>query len=324
MNFGQNLARIRYKLNLPLLILGSLIILYSIYFLLYQNLAGKQPEKSCDANYLNMELLRQSEKEATRPPNFQKLLSNLQEELKPVYKELNTRAKQVNWPIDDHNLGRWLDVASFNLVYLGKPLVEHIKETVTWREKIGACCIQNEEIYEHLFSPTIYLHGYDRLNRPIMIFQLKNVVASIDLNGIEKLLVYSVERAVTILKKGEQQRFTAIVDCEGLSFIPPVSHVRHILKLLKTHYPARLGRILVINYGIAVNTVWKVASLVLPERTIKKISFVDTVNQKEKLLHYIPEEELEKRYGGSSTFVYDRRIYVSKYNTKKKAAFSAQ
>jgi len=249
------------------------------------------------------------------PTNIDELIERLQQDINDSGLNLHKRAKAVHWPLDRANLERWLRVAHYNLFYHGKPLLKHIESSLSWRESFGACCISHADIYDELSDPL--MNGYDRFGRPLLIFKL-GAREKLDFFATQKLLVYTVERAISMMKPNSQQRFMVIVDCEGMKLLPPLSHVIKIFKLLKAHYPSRLGKILVVNAGVAVSGIWNVARGVLPERTTRKITFLSPEEVSSTVLKYVTPENLEKKYGGTGTFVFNRDKYVAQYKPKKR------
>lgn len=80
----------------------------------------------------------------------------------------------------------------------------------------------------------------------------------IALQGLN-LLFYTLERAKTMLPKGQTQ-FAVLADCSGFgpSKTPPLPMLKTAFITMQRHYPMRLGYVMIANAGGPIAFVWKV------------------------------------------------------------------
>jgi len=94
------------------------------------------------------------------------------------------------------------------------------------------------------------------------------------------------------------ENYIAITDLAGYGLRNnDWSLMREQSDYLQNYYPERLGVNFVVNAPWYVNSVWKIISRWIDERTRKKIHFLGK-NYKEALLELIEEEDLPEAYGG--------------------------
>eukprot|EP00639_Heterosigma_akashiwo_P028366 CAMPEP_0194663210 /NCGR_PEP_ID=MMETSP0295-20121207/677_1 /TAXON_ID=39354 /ORGANISM="Heterosigma akashiwo, Strain CCMP2393" /LENGTH=199 /DNA_ID=CAMNT_0039544611 /DNA_START=74 /DNA_END=670 /DNA_ORIENTATION=- len=194
--------------------------------------------------------------EFNAPENITSLIKSLREDIETIGgRSVYKKASAVNWEVNDDMLMRYLHVADFQLHYKGKSLAEHFHETLEWRRSFRACCLSTPDVQQYLEKPVVYVNGYDRLDRPILYFQL-GISEKLEVHSMETLTVYTIERARKMMKNASQQRVMVVIDCAGINFFPPVSHIIQIFQTLSRNYPWRLGRIVVFNANYPVRALW--------------------------------------------------------------------
>mmetsp|Transcript_29592 Transcript_29592/g.69555 ORF Transcript_29592/g.69555 Transcript_29592/m.69555 type:complete len:276 (+) Transcript_29592:718-1545(+) len=96
------------------------------------------------------------------------------------------------------------------------------------------------------------------------------------LDDVERAVVFLVEQTLATLPH-PAHRFTAIVDCSGVSLSQLDSHlVRRVADLLQSYYPERLGQVLVINEPWYIRGVWNLLRHILDDATTRRFRFLGT------------------------------------------------
>eukprot|EP00461_Guttulinopsis_vulgaris_P000186 UN00186 len=217
--------------------------------------------------------------------------------------------KSIQWE-DDYELLRFLRARKFVLA-----------DAVTMFEKFKQWYAENH-IYKYPdefpakaaalgdLVPSAYI-GFDKEGHPIQIEKTGSVDVPTLLSAASDqtiLLGWIWGQQLQIkrcaegaekrgLPKGAVERFTQIMDLEGLS----MSHgqmskfLSSITKCGEANYPERLARTLVVNYGLVFTIIWNMVKFTLDPVTREKIIPCST---KEELLKYIDKSELPQCYGG--------------------------
>ena len=76
-------------------------------------------------------------------------------------------------------------------------------------------------------------------------------------------------------------------------------NIQQVVKCMQKNYPGRLYKFYGIEVGILFRAVWAFAHRFVDDFTKKKMSVYGNNYQKD-MLELIPEENLEKKYGGKS------------------------
>ncbi|CAM9456580.1 unnamed protein product [Hapterophycus canaliculatus] len=158
----------------------------------------------------------------------------------------------------------------------------------------------------------MYVRGHDREGRPIIHYR-PGLEKSFDTEKGLNLLFYTLERAKTMLPKGQTQ-FAVLADCSGFgpSKTPPLPMLKTAFITMQRHYPMRLGYVMIANAGGPIVFVWKLISAVLDERTKDKIFFVSKREAEAKLTGLISPSDLPASLpGGLDKFSYSNEEYLS-------------
>jgi len=217
-----------------------------------------------------------------------KFMHKLDAEIERVPK-LKQRAEKVKWPIDDSNLRRWIDAFGMK-----ETLIDQIQNTVQWREQFGTCCMRSKDFSDFAHS-NVHLDGTDRFGRPILLLAPSGE-GVFDAKEHLRVLIYNVEQAIQNMGKGVE-RFAVVVDFGRFDSgsLPPASFFTEMFSILGSHYPGRLGVVLVANASGSVQFLWKMVSAVLSERTRKKIFFLGDNETPRSLLDKISSAMVEPK-----------------------------
>ncbi|KAL4470950.1 hypothetical protein ABPG72_013537 [Tetrahymena utriculariae] len=216
--------------------------------------------------------------------------------------------------ISDHYLLRFLKAKKFDLNISKKFLGTHLN----WRQLEQIDLIFNDfKLEECLQIKKYYPHGLhftDKLGRPVYIERLGklNINKLFEAITQDRLVKYYIQFYEKIIKyvfqqctsaKGQQvDKMVVILDCKdiGLRVDQITSFLKTAVSITKENYPEILHKMYIINTGVMVNLAWKGVSLLLGEKTKKKIVMFGS-----KYIHEleedIPRENIPRYLGGKCT-----------------------
>ncbi|GBG24583.1 Phosphatidylinositol/phosphatidylcholine transfer protein SFH4 [Hondaea fermentalgiana] len=145
-----------------------------------------------------------------------------------------------------------------------------------------------------------YWHGKDNFGRPILI--IRGIRHDPTLFSTETTVRYLIWKLETKLTEPDVDDVVVIFD-----FINMGRHnldmrlVRIMIPLLLNFYPERLGVCLVYPTLQIMWILWKMVSKAFDEKTEKKFVFVREQKRDNKFLRLIPADQLQTRFGGTST-----------------------
>lgn len=145
-----------------------------------------------------------------------------------------------------------------------------------------------------------YWHGQDKFGRPILV--IRGIRHDPTLFSTETTVRYLIWKLETKLMEAEVDDVVVIFD-----FINMGRHnldmklVRIMIPLLLNFYPERLGVCLVYPTLQIMWILWKMISKAFDEKTEKKFIFVREQKRDNKFLRLIPADQLQTRFGGTST-----------------------
>jgi len=144
-----------------------------------------------------------------------------------------------------------------------------------------------------------YWHGKDRFGRPILI--IRGVRHDPKIFSTVSTVRYLIWKLESKLMEPKVDDVVVILDCINMTRNNlDMKLVRIIIPLLLNFYPERLGVCIVYPTSKIMWVLWKMISKTLAERTEKKFIFVRE-SKREKFLRLIAPEELQERFGGTST-----------------------
>ncbi|CAM9343866.1 unnamed protein product [Chrysoparadoxa australica] len=254
-------------------------------------------------------LLRKKEKQAKGypgplTPHEQALYDEMTRQIEGR-PSMRRQAEDVGLALDRAGVLRFLELVYWKIEGKHGHLLDRIQDTIDWRRSYGTDDITLDDIPFEAASGMTYVNGFDRQQRPLIVFRPADQPDPFDVENVTRLLVYTLESAVDQLPKG-QDKVGVIVDCAHfkLSMIPPFEFIRKAVDMIQTHFPMRLGWVRLVNAGVAMTLSWKLISPLLQERTRAKIDFIGKGEQANHLRKLVHPDTLEVKLGGTNTKVF--------------------
>ncbi|CAM9199863.1 unnamed protein product [Choristocarpus tenellus] len=233
-------------------------------------------------------------------------------------------------PLDDSCLMRYLRARNWNVSKAGKML----SATLDWRRNFGVEKVLNEEgdvIARENSTGKIYLRGYDKAGRPIMIMRPRCENTK-NHDGNIKHLVYQMERARTILQDegGGKGKMCLAIDFGGYSMFnaTPMKTSKETLNILQNHYPETLGVAYMLSPPLLFKGFWNVIYPFIDPTTKEKFMFVSgsltTPTAQEALAKNFILDSMEESLGGKNKVPFDSATYLkSQMNEEYEAALAS-
>ncbi|CAG8434799.1 11757_t:CDS:2 [Ambispora gerdemannii] len=262
----------------------------------------------------------------TPPENYTPILpAPLNDKQKAILTELETYVESILLPEDDayysHErawvteacLKRYLRASKWHI----NDAKQRIKYTLEWRRDYKPDQIDMEEMIEENLTGKMYLHGFDKYGRPILVLRpgYENTKAG---PSQVRNVVFWFEKAITLMPENVET-ITILVDFNKTSArtSPGLGIAKEFMHVLGSHYPERLGLACVINGPWYFWTFFKLIGNFIDPVTKEKIQFVNLLepekvaNKKQwvNLDTFIDVPQLEIDYGGKSHFVYEHKVY---------------
>ncbi|KAI0480217.1 CRAL-TRIO domain-containing protein [Xylariaceae sp. FL0804] len=151
----------------------------------------------------------------------------------------------------------------------------------------------------------VYIHGADRLGRPIgYIHVALHRPSAQSARVMEKLVVQTIETARCMFAPGRESA-CVVFDLTGFSLANMEWHiVKFIIRCFEANYPECLGVLLIHNAPWIFSGIWKVIRGLLDPVVKAKVNFTKNV---EELERWIPRENIIKALGGREDWTYHYR-----------------
>ncbi|KAG0053566.1 hypothetical protein BGZ83_000850 [Gryganskiella cystojenkinii] len=260
-----------------------------------------------------------------------------------IHDSVAKTTSQKNWA-DDPCLIRYLRGRKWNL----QEAKLAVQDTIVWRESFCPNAPEKNDIWVETAPGKLYVSGFDSESRPLLYMKprLENTAASA---AQIRHVVFHLETAIALMPKGVENLCIIIDFAgSSMTKNPGVAIAREIINVLGSHYPERLGKGYIIHAPWFFFPFYKLISPFIDPVTKAKINFVDMKKQKPRsivstpssattseidlsntsdskksaastaaqqssdnvnLLDLIPEDMLEREFGGSSDYVYDQEAY---------------
>ncbi|EGC28251.1 hypothetical protein DICPUDRAFT_44467 [Dictyostelium purpureum] len=227
---------------------------------------------------------------------------------------INNKVKELKDPVlqneinnlDDSMVLRFLRARKWNEKDSFEMLHEALKFRATF-QNIGVNGIKPDMVENELKSGKSYFHGIDKGGRPVCVVKTsKHDSYNRDLDESMRYCVFVMENGKQMLKPGIET-CTLIFDMSDFSsknMDYPL--VKFMVELFQKFYPESLQKCLILNAPWIFMGIWHIIKHWLDPNTASKVSFVKT----KQLADYIPKDQLEKNYGGTSDFVYTYKTPV--------------
>ncbi|KAK5577630.1 hypothetical protein RB653_002573 [Dictyostelium firmibasis] len=202
--------------------------------------------------------------------------------------------------LDDSMTLRFLRARKWNQKDSFEMLYEALKFRATFQD-VGVEGITESMVVNELKSGKSYFHGTDKGGRPVCIVKTsRHDSYNRDLNESMRYCVYVMENGKSMLKDGIET-CTLIFDMSDFSsknMDYPL--VKFMVELFQKFYPESLQKCLILNAPWIFMGIWHIIKHWLDPNTASKVTFVKS----KQLVDYIPKDQLETSYGGTSTYKY--------------------
>lgn len=196
--------------------------------------------------------------------------------------------------IDDLMLRRFLRARDLDVEKATAMFIKYLK----WKKDfVPNGCISPSEIAENLDHNKLFMQGYDKTGRPIVVvFAARHKPTSVD--EFKCFVTYTLDKICARMPSGHE-KFTAIADLEGWGYVnSDIRGYLAALTILQDCYPERLGKLFIVHVPYIFMTAWKMVYPFIDKNTKKKITFVEDKNLQSTLLQDIEEAQLPDVFGG--------------------------
>lgn len=182
----------------------------------------------------------------------------------------STLTPQQSGSVDDATVARFLRAESGNAHHASRRL----QDTIAWREAEQPdklCC---EACRKDPTSHYMYLFGRDVNSYPA-IYSCLDLVTNRNVDDNAKHMLMQFESCVKMMKDPGNDKWLWLMDFHGFGIrdcSPKLARI--FLSVSATHYPERLGTIIVIDAPTIFSTLWKAVQPFIDPVTKKKIKFV--------------------------------------------------
>jgi len=219
----------------------------------------------------------------------------------------------------------------FKLCHAGCDSDFAIAHTIEWREKYKpwlmtpSALIENDKgwIYHRGYSKNPFVND-NRKGGYSMIWYRPGLKKIDDGEAYIRTLLNAFDLAIADAFMRSNQKIgkvNVVLDCTGFrfSYIPTISQVIKLLKMLQDHYPDKLGMLIITNLQGAAGIVLKMVMPLLPPVVQDKIKVLP--NDEEECL-YILRNMVDENYlpdwlGGSDSFQFEKESYYNKDGLKR-------
>ncbi|SCV00033.1 LAME_0G07096g1_1 [Lachancea meyersii CBS 8951] len=257
-----------------------------------------------------LEVLKHFQDPELKVPTAEKAGSGSEASLEPL------KLQEKAWLTRDCFL-RYLRATKWNV----SDCVSRITLSLAWRRQFGIDCF-GEENGDALTAATVEVEeetgkqvvlGFENDARPILYLKPGRQNTKTSHRQVQHL-VFMLERVIDFMPTG-QDSLALLIDFKehadvpkvsGGSKIPPIGVGKEVLHILQTHYPERLGKALLTNIPWLAWTFLKMIHPFIDPLTREKLVF------DEPFPKYVPEDQLDKLYGGVLDFNYKHDVYWPK------------
>lgn len=175
--------------------------------------------------------------------------------------------------------------------------IQMAKSELKWRKTNAVKEIKREELPSEFFDRQVIVpYNRDKNQCCTVILRAKKVrrTSSEEKKDLERFVTYWIE-SVESINPGEM--FTIIIDCTGAGLSNAnMDLLTLLINMVKEHYLAIVGHIIVANLPTILVATWKVVKYLLPAAAVEKVKFVDN----NTIGEYIEAERLPPHLGGTN------------------------
>lgn len=203
--------------------------------------------------------------------------------------------------VDDLMIRRFLRARELDIEKASTLFLKYL----SWRRSIiPNGFISSSEIPNELAQNKLFMQGFDKQNRPIVVvFGARHKPYKGSLEEFKRFVAYTLDRICARMPAG-QEKFVSIADLEGWGYTnSDIRGYLAALSILQDCFPERLGKLFIVHVPYIFMTAWKVVYPFIDSKTKKKIIFVENKKLRSTLLGDIDESQLPDVYGGKLSLV---------------------
>ncbi|KAJ4746046.1 Sec14p-like phosphatidylinositol transfer family protein [Rhynchospora pubera] len=198
---------------------------------------------------------------------------------------------------DNFTLRRFLRARDLDIEKGSSLFLKYLK----WRRQtVPNGFISESEIQNDLSQRKVFMQGFDKARRPILVcFLAKHDYSKRNMEEFKRFVTYALDKACARMPSG-QEKFICIADLKGWTYGHcDIRAYIASLETMQSYYPERLGKALLINVPGIFMKAWKIIYPFIDKNTKEKFIFVDNKKLQEALLEDIHESQLPEIYGGN-------------------------
>ncbi|KAL4479583.1 hypothetical protein ABPG72_004179 [Tetrahymena utriculariae] len=180
---------------------------------------------------------------------------------------------------------------------------------ITWRLKINADDIKEEDIACEYQSGKAFWHGKDKLNNPCIVVKVKNHIPGASSDTMVKYVLFLIEQGIQKSEEAGTGMISIIWDREGFN-IKNVDYklfetFKQLNQVIQDNYAERIQKVYILYPNWFFKTIYALVKPFLTERTKKKVIFVDQI---EDMTTYFEPSELLIEHGGTSAYKFSYKL----------------
>ncbi|EAR84495.1 divergent CRAL/TRIO domain protein (macronuclear) [Tetrahymena thermophila SB210] len=177
---------------------------------------------------------------------------------------------------------------------------------ISWRLKIGADDIKEEDIAQEYQRGRAFWHGKDKQNNPCLVVKVKNHIPGVSSDIMVKYVLFLIEEAIQKSEEAGTGMISIIWDREGFS-IKNVDYklfetFKSLNQIIQDNYAERIQKVYILYPNWFFKTIYALVKPFLTERTKQKVLFVDQI---EDMTTYFEPSELLIEHGGTSPYKFN-------------------
>ncbi|XP_078170048.1 uncharacterized protein LOC144564321 [Carex rostrata] len=202
---------------------------------------------------------------------------------------------------DDKAVRRFLRARDHDIGKASAMFLKYLK----WRKSaIPNGFISDEEVKNELEQDKVYMQGFDKIGRPVVVvYGGRHYYSKREMNEFKCYVIYCLEKICARMPEGHE-KFMGICDLKGWGYSNcDIRAFLAALDILQNYYPERLGKVFLVHVPSMFMKAWKIVYPFIDKNTREKIVFVDDKDLQTVLLNDIDESQLPDVYGGKLQLV---------------------
>ncbi|WCJ26716.1 Sec14p-like phosphatidylinositol transfer family protein [Euphorbia peplus] len=203
--------------------------------------------------------------------------------------------------VDDLMMRRFLRANELDIEKAETMLLKYL----SWkRSLVPNGYISPSEIPTELGQNKLFMQGFDKSNRPIVVvLGAKHIPYKGNLDHFKRFIVFTLDKIFARMPPG-QEKFLAIADIEGWGYSHcDIRAYVAAISIMQDYYPERLAKFVIVHVPYIFMTAWKVIYPFIDTKVKNKIVIVENEKLRMTLLEDIEESQLPDIYGGKLSLV---------------------